>query len=143
MTARSVQMRMRNPTGQRTVRVNLSPDEAFARVTRVAAGVPRPFAEGDEWILPGGGRTVTRCHVIEADAAARTLVYRCKPDRDDPSFTIWTWHVEPDADEGGSRVTLGWELRPVAFVRKHLLVHVDAWRVQRREAPAALATMSS
>lgn len=139
MPARGVQVRKRIRTGEQTVRVNRSPDEAFGRL---AAGAPRPLTEGVEWVVPGGGRAVTRCHVIAVDAAERTLVYRCKPDRDDPSFTIWTWRVEPDGG-GGSRVTLGWELRPVAFVRKHLLVHVDAWRVQRREAPAALAAMSS
>jgi hypothetical protein len=82
-----------------------------------------------------------RAHVIELDRSERRFVYRSKLEDDNPSFSIWTWAVEPAGANGTSHVTLGWELRPVTFVRKRLISPIRNHQIGCREAPATLAAL--
>ena len=126
---------MKKRAGQASIEVPRPPDAVFATI---AARAP-----GEDWDEPRrllGRPFVVRSHVIELDHADRRLVYRSKLAGEDPSFTIWSWAVEP-AGQGGARVTLGWDLRPVTFVRKRLISPLrDQW-IARRQAPAMLAAI--
>lgn len=141
--------------GQLSTYVGCPPDRVFEVITDVAGmpgwndrmtglvEAPDELTEGEEWVVGFqvlGRRFTSRSHVIELDRKERRFVYRSKPEDDNPSFTIWTWEVEAEGD--GSRVTLAWELRPVTFLRKHLISRIRGWQIERQEAPASLAALS-
>ncbi len=112
------------------------PDAVFAAIAARAPG-----EDWDEQRRVLGRPFVLRSHVIELDRAERRLVYRSKLAGENPSFTVWSWEVEPAAAGTGSRVTLSWELRPVTFVRKHLLSPLRHRWIAHRKAPAILAAL--
>ena len=131
------------------------PDDVFAFITdldrlpewnTIMTGVverPAELAPGAEWVV--GFRALgrswsSRSRVEEIDRARRVFQYRSGTDDGNPSYTTWRWQVDPDGD--GSRVTLGWELRPKTFWRRALIVHVRN-RQLRSEAPASLAALAS
>jgi uncharacterized protein YndB with AHSA1/START domain len=144
-------------TGQASAYVDAPPDDVFAIITdlvrlpawnrRVARVVemPETLAEDAEWVVQMDlmkKRFHSRSHVIELDAQERRFAYRSKREDDNPSFTVWTWEVVPEGPRG-SRVTLSWELRPVTFVRKHLVSRVRDRQIRTTEAPASLAALAA
>jgi uncharacterized protein YndB with AHSA1/START domain len=145
--------------GSASAHVDAPPDVVFAFVTeldrlpqwndRVEAVLERPdtLDEGAEWVVAMrimGRRFTSRSHVIELDRPARRFAYRSKPEDDNPSFTIWTWSVDPERDPPGhgSLVTLRWELRPATLLRKRVIAPLRARQIERTEAPASLAALA-
>ncbi len=116
--------------------IDAPPERAFAALPEVV-GATAGVHEGAEWVAPYG-----RAHLVELDLAERRFVYRSKQAGDNPSFTLWTWRVDPADGGRRSRVTLAWDLRPVTFVRKRVTSHLQNRRIARTEAPAALAALA-
>lgn len=132
---------VRKRTGHATGVIDAPPARVFGAIVAVAA--PADLTEGAEWVVARkvlGKRFESRAHVIELDRAERRFVYRSRLAGDNPSFSVWTWEVDPA--DGGSRVTLTWELRPVTFVRKRLISLLRNRWIARTEAPARLAAVA-
>jgi hypothetical protein len=70
----------------------------------------------------------------------RVFAYRSGTDDGNPSYAIWRWVVE-DASDGGSKVTVSWDLNPATFWRRLLLARVRA-RQLRREVPASIDSLA-
>lgn len=126
-------------TGQATGRIAAPPDRVFAAIGAVVHA-PVELHDGTEWVVEDGRRPV-RAHAIDVDAAERRLVYRSKPECSNPSFTIWTWEVDPDG-LGGSLVTLAWELRPATLFDKRVGAKLRLRAIERDEAPASLVALA-
>lgn len=146
---------MRPPVGQASARVAAPPDRVFEVITDIehvpswngrieeVVEVPDELRDGAEWVVAMnvlGRRFNSRSHVIELDRAGRRFVYRSKREDDNPSFTIWTWEVEPDGE--WSRVTLGWEFRPATIFRKRVISPLRHRMIERDEAPASLIALA-
>jgi uncharacterized protein YndB with AHSA1/START domain len=69
-----------------------------------------------------GRSWVSKSQVSTLDPVAGQFAYRSQSDDGNPSYADWDWQVE--ADDDGSRVTVGVDLNPATFWRKHLLVHL-------------------
>ncbi|MDP1793406.1 MAG: SRPBCC family protein [Acidimicrobiales bacterium] len=112
-----------------------------AAMTSVVAS-PADLVVGAEWVVEFhalGQTWRSRSVVEELDVAARRFVYRAGTDDGNPSFATWAWDVTEDP--AGSRVTVSWDLRPVTFWRRMLLVRVRARQLARTEVPASLAAL--
>ncbi len=131
------------------------PDDVFRLITDVSrlpewnermTGVvetPPELMSGSEWVVGfhiGGKRFNSRSVVVELDPGRRRFVHRSKPDDENPSHTLWMWTVEPAGS--GSRVTLGWDLRPATPLRKLLAAPMRAWQIPRQDAPRSLAALA-
>lgn len=68
------------------------------------------------------------------------FAYRSCTDDGNPSYALWRWTVAPAAD-GGSRVTVSWQLHPQTFWGRSLLVHVRN-RQLKREVPNSLESLA-
>jgi uncharacterized protein YndB with AHSA1/START domain len=136
--------------------VNAPADLVFAMVTDLArlptwnrrmTGVvelPEDLAPGAEWVVGfrvPGKRFDSRSVVVEFDARRRRFVHRSKPVDDNPSYTVWTWEVEPEGD--GSRITVGWELRPLTAFRRLVVAHVRARQIPRQDVPESLTALAA
>ncbi|MGH8984249.1 MAG: SRPBCC family protein [Acidimicrobiia bacterium] len=139
--------------GSTETTVAAPPHDVFAFITdldrlpewnTIMTGVverPAELAPGAEWVVRFhalGRSWNSRSRVEEIDRSRRVFQYRSGTDDGNPSYTVWRWQVDPDGD--GSRVTVGWELRPKTFWRRALIVHVRN-RQLRSEAPASLAAL--
>jgi uncharacterized protein YndB with AHSA1/START domain len=142
-------------TGRASAHVDAPPDRVFDVITDLGrlpawnrrmldvVTVPHELREGSEWVVRlqvFGRRFTSRSHVIELDRAARRFVHRSKPEDDNPSFTVWTWRVEPAG--GGSTVTVEWDMRPVTLVRRWVMAPVRDRHMRRGEAAASLAALA-
>jgi hypothetical protein len=74
------------------------------------------------------------------DDEARRFEYRTQTDDGNPSFTNWSWQVEPR--EQGCRVSVDWALHPATFWRRVLFARVRARQLARTEVPASLAALA-
>ncbi len=143
-----------NPHGRASIHADVPPDVAFATVTDVdrmpswnarmthVVEAPAELAEGREWVVGFrymGTRFNSRSVVVELDRDRRRFVHRSKPDDDNPSCTVWTWHVEPEGV--GCRITMEWDLQPATFARKRLVTPLRARQMARQDAPQSLAAL--
>jgi len=142
-------------TGSVTGSVSRSPNDVFgflsdidrlpewnAHITKVLDR-PATVAPGAEWVVEVralGNSWPSRSKVQEFDPTARVFAYRSCTDDGNPSYAIWRWVVEPSA-EGGSRITVSWDLNPATFWRRLLLVRIRA-RQLRREVPASIDALA-
>lgn len=104
---------------------------------------PERLDVGAEWVVEFhalGQTWRSRSILEEIDPARRRFAYRSGTDDGNPSFARWTWTVAHD--EAGSRVTVRWELHPVTFWRRVLLVRVRIRQLARTEIPASLAALA-
>jgi uncharacterized protein YndB with AHSA1/START domain len=105
---------------------------------------PDRLAVGAEWVVEFRvlGRTWrSRSAVEEFDVGARRFVYRSGTDDGNPSYARWAWEVTEDP--AGSKVTVSWELHPVTFWRRTLLVRIRGRQLARTELPASLAALAA
>ena len=105
---------------------------------------PAKLEVGAEWVVEFhalGQTWRSRSTLEELDAVGRRFAYRSGTDDGNPSYARWVWEVT-DAP-GGSRVTVAWELHPVTFWRRVLLVRVRARQLARTEVPASLAALAA
>ena len=143
-------------SGSATVVTTASPKAVFDTLTRIEAlplwnetmtrvvDNPAVLAPAAEWVVEFHvlGRTWhSRSVVDELDAESRRFTYRSRTDDGNPSEATWSWQV--DDDPAGSRVTVGWSLRPVTFWRRVLLGRIRARQLVRTEVPASLAALTS
>jgi uncharacterized protein YndB with AHSA1/START domain len=137
-----------------TTTLGVPADAVFATITDVARlpdwsavmtrVVERPthLEPGAEWVVEFHALGTTwrsRSGVEEIDAGARRFAYRAATDDGNPSYAIWRWEVV-DAD-AACEVRVSWELNPVTFWRRYLLVHIRSRQLRRREVPASLAAL--
>jgi hypothetical protein len=130
-------------------------DVAFAALTDLArlpewneqmtAVVERPerLVPGAQWVVElavFGRRWRSRSTVGMIDAEARRFEYRTQTDDGNPSFTNWSWQVEPR--EQGCRVSVDWALHPATFWRRVLFARVRARQLAHHEVPASLAALA-
>lgn len=133
--------------------VSAAPKKVFGLITDPSKlpswnGAIDELIEGPARLEPGSvwkvrihalGRSwVSKSQVSTLDPALGHFAYRSQSDDGNPSYADWDWQVEPD--DGGSRVTVGVELNPTTFWRKHLLVHLrrPALRKEITESLSAL-----
>lgn len=104
---------------------------------------PETLRPGAEWVVEVkamGNTWRSRSRVEEYDTARRVFAYRSGTDDGNPSYAIWRWIVER-APEGGSRVTVSWDLNPATFWRRVLLSRIRA-RQLRREVPSSIDALA-
>jgi hypothetical protein len=104
---------------------------------------PDRLAVGAEWLVEFhalGQTWRSRSIAEEIDLEARRFAYRSSTEDGNPSYARWTWEVSDRAN--GSQVTVSWELHPVTFWRRVLLVHIRARQLARNEIPASLAALA-
>ena len=93
-------------------------------ITELIEG-PARLEPGSVWkvrIHALGQSWVSKSQVSTIDPLVGRFAYRSQSDDGNPSYADWDWQVEPDDD--GSRVTVGVDLNPATFWRKHFLVHL-------------------
>jgi uncharacterized protein YndB with AHSA1/START domain len=135
--------------------VPTAPDEVFTFLTNLdrlpewnsimTRLVDRPDAlePGAEWVVEFkalGNTWRSRSRVEEYDVARRVFAYRSCTDDGNPSYAIWRWIVDPGA-QGGSQVTVSWDLNPATFWRRALLARIRA-RQLKREVPASIDSLA-
>jgi uncharacterized protein YndB with AHSA1/START domain len=111
-------------------------------ITEVVEAPPR-LAVGSSWKirLHALGQTwVSESRVTTLDPTTGTFSYRSRTDDGNPSYADWEWQVEPDGD--GAQVTVGVELHPTTFWRKHLLVRIRQPAL-RKEMVGSLRALES
>jgi uncharacterized protein YndB with AHSA1/START domain len=117
--------------------VSATPDKVFSLVTDPSK-LPSwnraivELTEGPVCLEPGsvwkvrirakGISWVSKSQVATLDPASGQFAYRSQSDDGNPSYADWDWQIEPDDD--GSRVTVGVDLNPATFWRKHVLVQL-------------------
>ena len=76
-------------------------------------------------------------------ADKRVFAYKSGTDDGNPSRAMWRWEVEETPN--GSKVTCSWDLRPVTFWRRTLLVRMRAPSLAKEvnESIAALGKVAS
>lgn len=141
--------------GNASTVVPAPPDVVFATMTDIArlpawntvmtsvVDHPTTLDVGAEWVVEFRvlGRTWrSRSTLEELDVAGRRFAYRSATDDGNPSYARWAWTVTEDP--AGSRVTATWDLHPVTFWRRTLLVRVRSRQLARRELPASLAALT-
>lgn len=72
------------------------------------------------------------------DPNARLFVYRSTPE-DNPSFSIWSWEVDPEGD--GSRVRVKAELHPLSPAARWFFTYVRAFMLRRFELKRSLRAL--
>jgi len=140
--------------GEARAVVTVKPDAAFSTVTDLGrlpawnsvmtrvVECPKHLEPGAQWVaefhvLGRTWRSRSTCELI--DAGARRFGYRTQTDDGNPSYATWQWDVE-EAD-GGSMVTVRFELHPMTFWRRVLLGRIRARQLIRDELPASLAAL--
>ena len=86
---------------------------------------PETLGPGSVWkvrIHALGKSWVSKSLVSTIDPASGQFAYRSQSDDGNPSSADWDWQVESEDD--GSRVTVGVDLNPATFWRRHLLAHL-------------------
>jgi uncharacterized protein YndB with AHSA1/START domain len=142
-------------TGSVTGSIRRAPNDVFmflsdidglpdwnANITKVLDR-PDAMSPGVEWVVEMkalGNSWASRSKLREYDPARCVFSYRSCSDDGNPSYAIWRWVVEP-AVEGGSRVTVSWDLNPATFWRRVLLARIRA-RQLRREVPASIDALA-
>lgn len=104
---------------------------------------PDTVEPGAEWVVEFkalGNTWRSRSRVEEYDPDLRVFAYRSCTDDGNPSYAIWRWVVEP-APEGGSQLTVSWDLNPATFWRRVLLARIRA-RQLKREVPASIDSLT-
>ncbi len=104
---------------------------------------PESLNPGAEWVVQlkaMGNSWPSRSTIEEYDPRRYVFAYRSRTDDGNPSYARWRWTVEPAAD-GGSRVTVSWELHPQTFWRRALLVRIRSRQLQR-EVPASIDSLA-
>jgi uncharacterized protein YndB with AHSA1/START domain len=142
-------------TGTAVGHVSSSPSEVFGLLTDVErlpqwnsiiTGVverPEALTPGAEWVVQlkaMGNSWASRSTIEEYDPRGCVFAYRSGTDDGNPSYARWRWTVAP-APDGGSRVTVSWDLHPQTFWRRALLVRIRG-RQLRREVPASIESLS-
>ena len=105
---------------------------------------PDRLEVGAEWLVEFhalGQTWRSRSTVEEVDSDARRFAYRSRTDDGNPSYARWTWEVREHA--GGSQVSVTWDLHPVTFWRRVLLVRIRSRQLARNEVPASLAALAA
>lgn len=105
---------------------------------------PDRLEVGADWVVEFRvlGRTWrSRSTIEELDVAGRRFVYRSGTDDGNPSYARWAWEVTEGP--AGSRVTVTWELHPVTFWRRMLLVRIRGRQLARTELPTSLAALAA
>jgi uncharacterized protein YndB with AHSA1/START domain len=140
--------------GRASVHVSAPADVVFATVTDLrrlptwnrrilrVVDMPPELVAGADWVVEirlMGKRFKSRSTVLELDPLERRFVHRSKPDDDNPSSTVWTWHVEPEGE--GSRLTVSWHLQPLTPSRRLLAAPMRARQIPRDDMPASLAAL--
>jgi uncharacterized protein YndB with AHSA1/START domain len=143
-------------TTTRSAHVDAGPDEVFATLTdparlphwnhavRRVVDAPTTLSSGDQWVveLHVLGRTWhSRSRVEALDPVARVFAHRSQTDDGNPSYALWRWTVTSEPD-GGSLVTVTFELQPRTFWRKALFVHVRRHQLAAQELPRSLAALA-
>jgi uncharacterized protein YndB with AHSA1/START domain len=123
--------------GCTTGHVDAPPDEVFDLITSadrlpewnlcIAKVIERrtTLNEGAEWVVEmnvHGMRWPSRSTLIECDRGARRYTYRSVSDDGNPSFALWTWELAPK--DGGTDLTVRWNLNPKTRFRKLVAVRV-------------------
>ena len=147
---------MRSLQGETTAYVNAPPARVFGVITdlerlpewneRIVGVSERPAAlePGAEWVVKVrlAGQTFSSRSVLrELDRDRRRFSYRSKRDDRNPSYTEWTWTV--DEEDGGSRVTLAWDLQPLTFLRRRVVAPMRARHFEGGETAASLAALEA
>jgi uncharacterized protein YndB with AHSA1/START domain len=104
---------------------------------------PETLSPGSEWVVQlkaMGNSWPSRSTIEEHDPHGHVFAYRSCTDDGNPSYARWRWAVEPAAD-GGSRVSVSWELHPKTFWRRALLVRIRSRQLQR-EVPASIESLA-
>lgn len=104
---------------------------------------PDRLETGAHWLVEFhalGQTWRSRSVVEEIDMASRRFVYQSRTDDGNPSYARWRWEVSVHAD--GSQVSVTWELHPVTFWRRVLLVRIRSRQLARTEIPASLAALA-
>ena len=122
--------------GSVTAVVGVPPDVVFQLVTDVErlpewnaliTRVVEPLADcapDREWVVEMramGNSWHSRSRVLAYDATARRFSYRSCTDDGNPSYGVWNWQIDPDADSHGAHVVVSWELHPRTFWRRTLM----------------------
>ena len=142
-------------TATATGLVHATPDAVFTTLTDVSrlpewnarmthvVEQPAAMTPGAQWVVEFRvfGRTWhSRSTLEKLDPASHMFVYRSGTDDGNPSYAQWEWTVTPDP--AGSKVSVRWELHPVTFWRRNLLVHMRARQLAHTELPASLANLA-
>ncbi len=104
---------------------------------------PEALSPGHEWVVQlkaMGNSWPSRSTVEEYDPHGYVFAYRSRTDDGNPSYAHWRWKVEPAAD-GGSRVSVSWELHPKTFWRRALLVRIRSRQLER-EVPGSTDSLA-
>ena len=105
---------------------------------------PASLSVGDEWVVELaalGQRWPSRSRVLEIDPAARVFAYRSRTDDGNPSYVDWRWEVTPAGDR--ARVAVSWDVHPLTFWRRLLLVHIRKRQLARSEVPHSLDALAA
>lgn len=140
--------------GEATTVVEALPQDVFATVTdlehltnwnaaiRAVREVPPALVSGAGWVVDihatGFGTWASRSEVVRFDPEHLVFQYRSRTDDGNPSFADWRWAVEPDP--AGARVTVTYDLNPLTFWRKLLVVRLRKPGLAR-ELQASLAAL--
>ena len=111
-------------------------------ITRVLQS-PAEMTPGAEWVVEMhamGETWASRSRLEAIERATRRLCYRSGTDDANPSFTRWTWQIDPHP--GGAHVSVSWDLNPRTFWRRHLVVHLRR-RALAREVPTSLQALAN
>src|SRR5437667_10595966 len=149
---------MTSITGSVTAELPVSADAAFrtitdikdlpewnARITEVKEA-PAELTPGAEWLVrvhAMGRSWDSRSWLDDLDADKRVFAYKSGTDDGNPSRALWRWEVEETPN--GSKVTCSWDLQPVTFWRRTLLVRMRAPSLAKEvnESIAALGKVAA
>jgi hypothetical protein len=116
-----------------TERVAVDPADLFALITDIerlpewnghihhVVEAPPALTDGAEWVVQmraNGARWHSRSHLQGLDPAAGRFAYFSRTDDDNPSRAYWSWELRPM--DGGTEVTVTWDLHPETFFRQKL-----------------------
>ena len=140
-----------------TSSVDASPEDVFNvlvdparlpdwnRAIRRVVEAPSVLTADAEWVveLHVLGRTWhSRSRVLRLDPVARTFTHRSQTDDGNPSYADWTWTVTSQPN-GGSLVSVSFELAPKTFWRRVLFVHVRRRQLATQEVPRSLDRLAA
>jgi uncharacterized protein YndB with AHSA1/START domain len=141
---------------QHTADLDAQADAVFATLTdldrlpewnrAISAVVEQPerLEPGAEWIVQMhalGQSWASRSKVLDYEPVQRRFQYRSCTDDGNPSWAEWTWTVT-QIDATRSRVTVSWELHPMTFWRRLLLVRIRSRQLRTGELPGSLSRLA-